>query len=345
MTKICVTSPRSVGCTFVEWSIHFLSGKSKYYNILSKSWIDLSADPIRQTNAHGHKKNHPFGLKNTKLYIEQFNNLDQDELYSFYPSLIRSYVAAQELGITIDQFHDESTFKKLFQYIIDDYNKIFHCCGENNVKIVFVHNDPRAILYHQESRSFERFLSKPGKPKSQEDLDNEYQDLFFKDSQDAWNKMNLADPWDIRERLALDMRPFEVTNNFKIAYQGPHLWINCLDLWTQTIAVIKKIMAYLELDIDPSRLESWLPVCQRWQQIQLTLLDFCFNQPHIVDAIVNNLDYKINLTFKQEAIIQHCLIYQHGLNLKTWQLEKFPNNTKDLHRLLEPNIHQVPKIY
>ena len=39
------------------------------------------------------------------------------------------------------------------------------------------------------------------------------------------------------------------------------------------------------------------------------------------------------------------LIYKYGLNLKTWQLEKFPNNTKQLHELLEENIHPIEKIY
>ena len=48
----------------------------------------------------------------------------------------------------------------------------------------------------------------------------------------------------------------------------------------------------------------------------------------VFDAIVHNWYYEIdNLTFEQEVIIQHCLIYQHGLNLKTRQLEKFPSNT------------------
>ena len=60
-----------------------------------------------------------------------------------------------------------------------------------------------------------------------------------------------------------------------------------------------------------------------------------------MDAIVNNWHYEIDLTFEQEVIVQHCLIYQHGLNLKTWQLEQFPRNTRDLHRLLEPNTHTV----
>ena len=48
------------------------------------------------------------------------------------------------------------------------------------------------------------------------------------------------------------------------------------------------------------------------------------------------------LTFDQEVIIQHALIYKHNLNLKTWQLSKF-TNTKQLYQLLEPNIHDLSK--
>jgi hypothetical protein len=71
------------------------------------------------------------------------------------------------------------------------------------------------------------------------------------------------------------------------------------------------------------------------------LLQFEYNYKHIVESIVNNWSYPIDLTFDQEIVIQHCLIYHYGLNLKTWQLEKFPNNTQDLHKLLEPNIHPL----
>ena len=56
----------------------------------------------------------------------------------------------------------------------------------------------------------------------------------------------------------------------------------------------------------------------------------------------NDYDYALpRLTLKQESIIQHCLIYWHNLNLKTWGLTHFPNNARLLHQLLEPNIHTV----
>ena len=47
---------------------------------------------------------------------------------------------------------------------------------------------------------------------------------------------------------------------------------------------------------------------------------------------------RFNLDIFQEAAIQRELLYKHNLNLKIWQLEKF-KNTKQLHNLLEPNIH------
>jgi len=50
---------------------------------------------------------------------------------------------------------------------------------------------------------------------------------------------------------------------------------------------------------------------------------------------------RFELNLNQEASIQHVLIYKYDLNLKTWGLEKFPNNTKKLHELLEPNIHKI----
>jgi hypothetical protein len=52
---------------------------------------------------------------------------------------------------------------------------------------------------------------------------------------------------------------------------------------------------------------------------------------------------RFNLDFYKEVIIQNALLYKQNLNLKNWQLEKFPANTQDLHKLLEPNIHQLIK--
>ena len=184
----------------------------------------------------------------------------------------------------------------------------------------------------------ERFVVSPLRPTSINDLKNEHREIFFKESNQTWTELGLTNRWDIRERMSLDSRPFN-TDFPDININCQHLWINSLDLWTRTEYTLTKIMKYLELDIMPNRLEKWLPVCKKWQEKQLKILDFAYNYQHIINSIVNNIYYEIDLTFEQEVVIQHCLIYQHNLNLKTWQLEKFPNNTQELHKLLEPNCH------
>ena len=64
----------------------------------------------------------------------------------------------------------------------------------------------------------------------------------------------------------------------------------------------------------------------------------------IMNAVLNGYTMDIssfNLDIMQEATIQHVLIYKYGLNLKTWELDVFPNNTKHIHELIEENIHPI----
>lgn len=342
--KVCVTSWKSLGCTFVDWSIHFLSGQTHCYNASLDQYIDLSQNPITKTNAHGHIKNHPSGYSLSKICLDSFDKQPKDTLCSMYPVQLHLDVAASAIDVSVDQLHNADINQRVQQFILDDYNQMLKLCHQTDTKVIFVSHDPRVALYHQFSRQLDRFTANSQKPTSAQDLVDEIQLLYFKNSIDTWKEMNLTDVWDVRERMALDIRPFDRVSP-AIDLQHPHQWVNCLDLWTRTEHTIKNILSYLELNIDTDRLSQWLPICQQWQQKQLAILEFCYNQPHIVDAIVNNWPYRIDLTFEQEVLIQHFLIYQHGLNLKTWQLTKFPSNTQELHKLLEPNIHSVPKIY
>lgn len=345
--KVCIiTSVHSVGCTFIDWSIHFLSGQTQYHNVKLKKQTELCQNPLTGSNAHNHLKNHPVGFEDTKSEVNYFNALHNSGMYSTYAVPMHYYIAAELLGISTSNLeHNNTLHSQITQYINKDYNKIFDLAKDNQAKIVFVSADPRTSLYHQNVRSLDTFSTKPGKPSSSKELTDEIQKVFFSSSQHQWKDLNLTDIWDTRERMALNIRPFDKKEYCKFDFSSPHLWINCQDLWSRTSSTIKKIMLYLELEIDEQRLHTWTPICDQWQRKQLDLLEFNYNQPHIVDAIVNNWHYDIDLTFDQEVIIQHCLIYQHNLNLKTWQLEKFPSNTKDLHKLLETNIHLVPKIY
>jgi hypothetical protein len=189
------------------------------------------------------------------------------------------------------------------------------------------------------------FLLSQNKPVDAAETKQEFQEIFFSSSAADWTAQNLNNIWDQRERMALDTRPFDLPLFNQIDLTQPHLWIGCQQLWQQPEKTLTKILEYCELNIDQTRLRLWRPIAHQWQQMQLQLLEFGLVYQHIVDATVNNWNYAIDLSFEQEVIIQHCLIYQHNLNLKTWQLHKFPNNTQALHQLLEPNTHPVNCIY
>jgi len=173
---------------------------------------------------------------------------------------------------------------------------------------------------------------------------NELDSVFFNQSIKSWNQQGLTNIWDIRERRALQSNLIDINHNIgkiTVDFSFEHYWMDCRSWWFDGVDIIQDIITWLNLIIDHDRFQQWLPIYYAWQKIQSKHLRFQFSYQHIIDSIVNNWSYPIDLTFDEEVFIQHCLIYQHNLNLKTWQLTKFPNNTQHLHKLLEPNIHVV----
>jgi len=341
MSVYCISSPRSVGCTFFDWSIHFLSGQEKFYRIKDRKWVPLAANPLQEINAHGHLKNHPAGFETTQEFIKQVSNQPQYQLYSMYPISIHVFDAAINLQIPTDQIGSSKNWALINQYSNNDFNQLFGFCDQQHVKFIYVGDHPSTQLYYLSTRSKSPLMSTGKLAIDINDANEEFQQVFFNNSIEKWNQLNLTHIWDQRERQALDTRPFYYEDTKFDGLTYPHLWINCQDLWYNGEQAASKMLQYLELDLVPNRLRDWRPIYADWQKKQLKLVEFNFNCQHIVDSIVNNWYYEIDLTFDQEVVIQHCLIYQHNLNLKTWELSKFPNNTQDLHKLLEPNIHSL----
>lgn len=343
--KICVTSTRSVGCTFIDWSIHFLSGQKYYFNVELNQLIPLSKNPITKLNAHNHLKNHPKGSKNLIRHLIKFKSINDTEVLSCYPCMLTPTAAAECLGYKNVDLSDRTILQNVIEYQHNDYNKLFDICKDHSTKLVFISTDIKSPLYHQHQRAFDKYINNNTLLQNHDNLIDQYhyefQNIFFSKSIKKWKELNLNNVWDIRERMALDLRPFDLLSKENFNFNQPHMWINSQQLWTNPFKVIKQILDYVELELLTDQIKFWSVVANQWQQIQLNSLEFDNNCQHIVDAIVNNWDYPIDLTFMQEVIIQHCLIYQYNLNLKTWNLIKFPNNTKLLHYLLEPNIHEL----
>lgn len=338
-----MTSQEPLGCTFIDWSIHFLSGQTRFFNISSNQWIELTSNPLDQNNAHNHKKNHPAGYTETNETLDQFDHQNTG-VFTVYPQLLRFDQTAKKLNLILDKNNSNPDINnQILEYQQKDYADLFKLCAQRNTKIIYVDSSPEIDLYHTNFRRRGTFLFDNNQSGCQSELATEFEEYFFNEAIAAYS--NLTDVWDIRERRALNVRPFH-RSRVPLDFSLSHLWIDSRSFWTLGEQYMHKILAHVGLQIDPDRLHLWKSIYAKWQNTQFNHLDFCHVLPHMIESIVNGWDYElVDLTFEQEIVIQHCLIYQHNLNLKTWQLVKFPNNTKNLHLLLEPNIHQVESIY
>jgi hypothetical protein len=331
--KICLTSNRSVGCTFVNWSIHFLSGQTKFYQADADQWLDLTTNPLDEENAHNHPKNHPKGYDSTLQMFEKFDKQSAG-IFSVYPAPITINHAYKKLNL---EFSKEK-FSEVTDYSHQDFAKLINLCHECNTKIIYIHSDSEIELYHLEPRiTTTEFFSKLERG-SVVDVASEFEELFFDTSTKAYKDSKYV--WDLRERRALNFNIANIKSTFP-NLELKHFWVDSRTVWTLGEETMRKILDYVELKLHNDRLTAWLPIYNKWQIIQFKHLNFCYVFPHIIDSIINNWYYELgNLSLEQEIAIQSCLIRKHNLNLKTWQLSKFPRNTKDLHALLEPNIHQ-----
>jgi len=335
-------SNSQTGCTFIDWSIHFLSGQTQYYKFPEQEYINLSANPLTGLTAHGHEKNHPIDFANVKNIVEHFKTLTG--LFSFYPITGPLASLAEEKNINIHTASQE-TIWKLFALKAQEYNRMIEYCHNQNVKIVYVAGHPDLIFYH--TLHISRASLTPSLVSEEYQLVDittaqlQSDQVFFN-----FNNKNFDDhTWDQREKFALNRRPWDprpLTLRQPLALKYPHFWCKDQEFFYNGVNTIKNIMTYLELPIDYQKFKEWRSIYVQWQQTQLDLMKFDFTVEHIIESTVNNWYYEFgNLTFEQEVVIQHALIYQYGLNLKTWGLEKFPTNAQDLHKLLEPNCHPL----
>lgn len=322
----------------MDWSVLFLSGETNFFKVNNNCLSPLVNNPVTSMNAHGHKRNHPAGFDCTQKYVEIFLQ-SPHQLLTLYPCLLYHEYASQELHITEDQLIDQQKNHEVKLFQLEDFCKLFNYLSDLQSNIIYVdHNLP---AYNIEIRTLDKMFREPRRAETSVDLENKIQSVYFSKSMQQWANLGLTDIWDLRERLALATRPLSPIVKPNLDLSRPHCFIESQEWLTNGTTTIKRIMDFCNLAIDNHRWNDWVTVYRNWQLIHHRGLNFSHQLTHIIDAIINNWYYEIDLTFNQEVVVQHCLIYEHNLNLKTWQLEKFPNNTQELHKLLEDNIHPL----
>lgn len=326
---ISVITDHAVGGTFLNWTLHYLADHKEYFCVSSNRWLSVPDSPLQDRNSHGFIPN----VADRFVDFEKINNklaqVDSDTFHSIkLPSFERDY----SIRKTWDQ-HDESLVRA-----IDTLH-------QQNSRIVRLIN--RSILWHSklEFRYVpDTFLSTT--VNSDQDMWEILIKVFFKKDFEKWRELNLTNSWDYREFIALNYPFYDESSQMmgvNFDHNIDHYLLDSEDLCSHFDHTVKHMMDYLQLSINQDRLSSWMLIYKEWSKKHVDRLLFVKYFDQIINYILNGFDMdltRFNLDIIREACIQHTLIYKHNLNLKTWQLEKF-NNTKQLHKLLEPNIHSL----
>lgn len=324
----------NTGGHFVIWSLYYLSGQTHYEANNQLNSVASPEDFKTIKNAHLHRCDRIYGLQGCQqLELEPrlSDNYHVYLNYAFFSKLLNSEFNVNWPESTVEQRnHIENLIIKDTKHMIDyiqDRHKL--------VLVDFDHSDLLNIKYN------DRYpLDWYGIPAdNQDELTDRYEQDFFSGISQHFDQ-NI---WDKREKVALMMRLPPLTDwSSLVNKQKPNAIYTTDDIWNDLPNVIVELLDYLELPLLQDRIASWKELYYVWREKHDNHFSRCFGR--IVQAIVNG-EYmclkRFNLNFYKEALIQHALITKHNLNLKTWQLEKFPSNTKDIHLLLEPNFHTL----
>lgn len=344
-----VYSNKSIGCTFLEWSVYWLSNHLTYYSWAENKNIDLVSDPLQKINAHGHKKNHPCGFSETTDCLTTITNQNVNDLISCYPCDLGYLDALNINGLDNNLLKTTDGVDLIRRYIEKDRLDLINFLHDQKFQIIYLHIPKKYWIYAESTlRNYDvKYLSKDlNRVKKIYNTDTEYYkeilELYYEESLKQYDEMT---DWDLREIMSLSLIP-ENDNDYKKSFplEKPHKFIPIENFWNYGDEVMVQVLDFLELSLNYNKLDHWLTIYKKWQKQNFKILNFMYSFDHIVESIVNNWNFDLkqfNLTLRQEAIIQSQLIKQYNLTIKNWQLNKFPDNAKDLHSLLEENFHQI----
>jgi hypothetical protein len=314
---ISILTDPAVGGTFLTWTIHYLSGHKQYYHY-ELGWCNLPDNPLTELNSHGFNPNQIHDL-NLGLLISKLLNVDSEYqivyFHNVHPSdsvinkLVMENLGEHVILLTVPKSHHHYQTKFTGRSLIKKVGSL-GALGEENISWEEQHQD---------------FLN-----------------YFFSEAQQKWNLSDTKEVWVHREFLALNFRPYELVKITELFdNHQPHLYLDARDVWTSLDFVINDIFCYIDRRIDQSRWDSWVKIYHQWRTKHYDRIRFGWYFDEILNKILSGQDMSLerfNLDIVREAAIQHVLIFQYGLNLKTFGVDKFVN-TRQLHELLEPNIY------
>ena len=302
----------SAGCggTFLDWSLHYLSGKNNYHfvdiNYTDRSKIQAHHEavvvpsPIKGNTAHLHKKTHP-NTESLSDVIDIFKSLPVENLHTFYyvDSMKSDQIMTNHNSIIAG--HPDVSFIT-YKFDHRDIDKVF--CLQFEKTPVISSNMKKLVLEHSQATELS-----------------------------VWNMRELLSlhyPACVRGQTINEII-VEHKNNFILEFKD---MLNNLD------KKILEIFEFLDLRVDSLRWESWLDNYHVWKKGNnlefFRDLDLILH--NIVSDVVQDLDV-YQMSFAKETVISSKLLYEHNKCLRSYGLEKIPENTRAWHDILEENIY------
>jgi len=290
----------NTGGHFIDWSIYYLSGQltrlaSKTVEVPVKQEVNSSA-----TNWHQHPSFLLRGfddLRNTTEILKQKNSNQFVNLY------LNTLSPQQVLGYLFNVLYREATDEQkqtAQEYIDQDAEKMLRYCCEQDLPLVIVDYHKNDFLNHTYNDRHRPDLKKvQGKPPKE----------FYK----TQHNNNISKLFD---------------------HTLPHLYYTTDDIWNDFDNVVVEILDFLNLTLQQEKFDSWVKIYDQWRKVHKPQFSRHFDR--IIDAIVNGHYLKLdrfNFNGIQEEMIRDHLRTQH--NLKLPEIELFPNNAQELHKLLE----------
>jgi hypothetical protein len=302
------TSYGQLGCTFLNWSLHYLSGDTRTWYEEEKSWIRIIENPLTKNDSHGFKKNHPMTISDWKKLIDIFSSYDRNNKFSFY-------------GITLGtgKKWNMENFNEAISYSIDKKIKLIYL-GTEYSTYNLVERSQFSVGWDQALRNkiymknIKEYFETVPNLESLTGTISKARDFL------SLSMGNIKEPLD--QEIIKDHSSHE---NF--------LFVNCHELLTNEKECLKGLFNFLNLEIDSSRMDNWLEVHSKWKENLLPLLNFYRDLPTILSSIINGVSHPLEqyrLDIFTEAIIQYELMKKHNDRLLISQLDQFPDDTKKL---------------
>lgn len=309
---IGILGPGGCGGTFLDWTLQYLSGQDKIWNvncgtsdrsyIVSQGNYELIDNPLKGKSAHNHVKTHP-DENSVDTVIDILQQHTEFDLHSFY------FTDSMKSSKTQTQYNQLISKHPTVKFITYNFSQrdidIIFCFQLEKISVARLAMD-RLIMTHS---------SIP------------LQQMPIWDQREL---MSLYYPGSIKGQILVEeIKP--APNNYSIGF---------VDIIENLDTEIHNVFDYIGIEICKDRLQKWHKIYNEWKS--RNNIDFYNNLDTIVLDIIKNTPHDLsqyNMSFAKEVVIANKLLYNHNLALKSYGKLDLSSNTQQWTEILEPNVY------